>query len=109
MIIYFSATGNCKHVAKTIARATDDEAVSMEGLDPSVCLDVGEQLGFVVPTYGWRVPAIVERFLMGWRCRARVPRTPSSCPPTGRRPAWRAPSQERPSKGNSAANCSYSA
>ena len=62
MIIYFSATGNCKHVAKAIARATDDEVVSMEGLDPSIGLDVGEQLGFVVPTYGWRVPAIVERF-----------------------------------------------
>ena len=63
MIIYFSATGNCKHVAQAIARATDDRALSMEGLDPRIELAEGEQLGLVAPTYGWRVPAIVERFL----------------------------------------------
>ena len=63
MIIYFSATGNCKHVAKALAKATDDHAVSMEGLDPRIELGEGEQLGFVTPTYGWRVPAIVEKFL----------------------------------------------
>lgn len=63
MIIYFSATGNCKHVAKAIAQAADDRAVSMEGLDPRIGLTAGEQLGFVAPTYGWRVPAIVEKFL----------------------------------------------
>lgn len=63
MIIYFSATGNCKHVAQAIAKATADRTVNMEGLDPRIEFAEGEQLGLVAPTYGWRVPAIVEKFL----------------------------------------------
>ena len=73
MIVYFSATGNCKYVAKAIARATSDKTVSMEGFDSAVNLGEGEQLGFVVPTYGWRVPAIVERFFDRLRLTGRRP------------------------------------
>ena len=29
MIIYFSATGNCKHTAKVLAQKTEDEAKSI--------------------------------------------------------------------------------
>lgn len=63
MIVYFSATGNCKHVAKAIAKATNDKAVSLEKTSPAIELAEGEQLGLITSTYGWRVPAIVERFL----------------------------------------------
>lgn len=63
MILYFSATGNCKHVAKRIAKATGDKAVSIEGLDPHITLADGEALGFVSPTYAWELPTPVSAFL----------------------------------------------
>jgi len=48
MIIYYSATGNCKYVANEIADKTRDIAVSMIGHDYSIYLKKGESLGIVV-------------------------------------------------------------
>ncbi len=62
MIIYFSATGNCKHIAKVIASKTSDSALSMTELKDIFIKD-GENLGFVIPTYFWGLPAYVEEFL----------------------------------------------
>ena len=45
MIIYYSATGNCKYVANEIADKTRDIAVSMIGHDYSIYLKKGESLG----------------------------------------------------------------
>lgn len=53
MIIYYSATGNCKYVAKKIADKTRDIAVSMIGHDDSIYLKKGESLGIVVPVHFW--------------------------------------------------------
>ena len=51
MIIYYSATGNCKYVANEIADKTRDIAVSMIGHDYSIYLKKGESLGIVVPVH----------------------------------------------------------
>ena len=63
MIIYYSATGNCKYVAKKIADKTRDIAVSMIGHDYSIYLKKGESLGIVVPVHFWGLPAFVTDFL----------------------------------------------
>ena len=51
MIIYYSATGNCKYVANEIADKTRDIAVSMIGHNDSIYLKKGESLGIVVPVH----------------------------------------------------------
>ncbi len=64
MILYFSATGNSKYVAKRIAEAVGDEIVSIPE-----CVDEGRfdfedrTIGMVVPTYFWCLPSIVDEFL----------------------------------------------
>jgi flavodoxin len=63
MICYFSATGNCKHVAERIAEATGDRAVSIEGLEPEIQLSEGEVLGLVTPVYFWELPIPMSEFL----------------------------------------------
>lgn len=63
MILYFSATGNSKHVARKLATSTGDRVISIENLSPKVELAGDEVLGIVTPTYAWRIPAKVERFL----------------------------------------------
>lgn len=65
MIIYYSATGNCKYVAKKIADKTRDIAVSMIGHNDSIYLKKGESLGIVVPVHFWGLPAFVTEFLSG--------------------------------------------
>ncbi len=62
MIIYFSATGNCKNVAEKIATATNDKAVSMTET-AQITLKDGENLGIVTPTYFWSLPVFVDEFL----------------------------------------------
>ena len=45
MILYFSATGNCKYVAERIAAEFDDTAVSIEVSNGQVNLSENEMLG----------------------------------------------------------------
>ncbi len=66
MILYFSATGNCKHVAETLAQKTDDKATSI--LDFMDCREKADfikekRLGIVSPTYFWGLPGIVREFV----------------------------------------------
>lgn len=67
MIFYFSATGNCKHVAKQIADGDRlipiADCMKCGKMDFSLGED--ENLGFVLPTYFWGLPSIVEDFLNG--------------------------------------------
>ena len=64
MILYFSATGNCKYVAGRIARAIGQDAVSIVD-----CIREGrysfsdESIGIIAPTYFWGLPSIVKEFL----------------------------------------------
>ena len=63
MILYFSATGNCKYVAKTIADATNDRIMSFTDIQEEIVLTEEENLGIVTPTYYWRLPSIVDELM----------------------------------------------
>ncbi len=62
MILYFSATGNCKFVAHTIAKATGEKAVSIQESSEKIMLKEGESLGIITPTYFWGLPTFVDDF-----------------------------------------------
>ena len=67
MVFYFSGTGNSQLAAKQIAAELDDELVSI-----NQCLKEGEKrtfyserpLVFVAPIYAWRVPRVVEQWIL---------------------------------------------
>lgn len=66
MILYFSATGNSEYVAKQIAAATNDVAVSVTDCYKRQIFSFDENaetLGIVSPTYAWGLPVIVRDFL----------------------------------------------
>ena len=63
MILYYSATGNCKYVANRIASEISDDAVSMINHSYSISLKEGESLGIVIPTHFWGLPSFVSEFL----------------------------------------------
>lgn len=63
MIIYFSATGNCKYIAEKIAYETNDISISMQEIGKVIKLKDNENLGIITPTYFWRLPTYVEEVL----------------------------------------------
>ncbi len=68
MVIYFSGTGNSRYVANMINSAIggDDEIVALNDL---IKTGLGKPLVsekpfvFVTPTYGWRIPRLVSKFI----------------------------------------------
>lgn len=71
MILYFSATGNCKYVAERIAAKTGDKTQSVTD-----CIKTGEFsfddgcIGIISPTYFWGIPSVMRDFLMKAELRA---------------------------------------
>ena len=67
MILYFSATGNSKHVAKRVAAAVGDSITAIDGCAASeqYTFDLinNEPLGIISPVYDWGLPSIVRDFL----------------------------------------------
>ena len=67
MIFYFSATGNSKYAAERIAAATDDRLIFLRDAirGRSYRYEAGrdERIGFVVPTYFFGLPSILNFFL----------------------------------------------
>ncbi len=64
MILYFSATGNCKYVAARLAAAFGQETVSIvDCIRDGVYSFTDDTIGVVVPTYFWGLPSIVKEFL----------------------------------------------
>ena len=67
MILYFSATGNSKYVAERIAKATNDECISildvMKDEKCSLYIKENENIGIVSPTYAWGCPSVIIDFL----------------------------------------------
>jgi len=66
MILYFSGTGNSRYIARKIADAFGDNVVCIN--DKIKCgdtqvIDSEGRLIFVLPTYAWRIPAVVERWI----------------------------------------------
>jgi flavodoxin len=66
MILYFTGTGNSAYIAKQMAELTGDSLISMNERimtnDVSE-INAGGKLVFVVPTYAWRIPRIVEEWI----------------------------------------------
>lgn len=54
MILYFSATGNCKYVAQRIGNAEQTEAISIVGCDKIQFFD--DKIVIITPTYNWGLP-----------------------------------------------------
>ncbi len=66
MIFYFSGTGNSQLAAKQIAETVKDEVVSVnkflkEGKTGTFHSE--KPFVFVTPTYAWRIPKVVERWI----------------------------------------------
>ena len=66
MILFFSGTGNSRYIARRLAAALGDELVSVN--DRIKSGDTGAvradgRLIFVTPTYGWRIPRVVEEWI----------------------------------------------
>lgn len=64
MILYFSATGNCKYVATRLAQDGGQEMRSIVDCvrDGRYAFE-GESVGIVSPTYFWGLPVVVREFL----------------------------------------------
>ena len=64
MILFFSATGNCKYVATRLAQAFNQEMLSItDCIEKNRFAFDDESIGVVSPTYDWGLPSLVEEFL----------------------------------------------
>ena len=64
MILYFSATGNCKYVAARLAEADAQEVLSItDCMREKRFTFEDETIGVISPTYDWGLPSIVKEFL----------------------------------------------
>ncbi len=64
MILYFSATGNCKYVATRLAQSTGQEIVSIVDCIQEKRVNFeDDMIGMISPTYDWGLPSIVREFL----------------------------------------------
>ena len=64
MILYFSATGNCKYVAARLAEANAQEMLSIvDCIRENRFAFEDETIGVISPTYDWGLPSIVKAFL----------------------------------------------
>lgn len=64
MILYFSATGNCKYVATRLAQSTKQEIISIvDCIYENRYNFRNDIIGIISPTYDWGLPSIVREFL----------------------------------------------
>jgi ferredoxin len=67
MILFFSATGNCRHTAVRIAAKTGDRLLDIAEMMKEKHFRIapadGENIGMVIPVYDWILPSIVDEFL----------------------------------------------
>lgn len=63
MIIYFSATGNCKYLATRIGKEFNQEIFSMVDFMREAKFDFqDDEIGIISPTYNWGLPSLVKDF-----------------------------------------------
>ena len=67
MILYFTGTGNSRYIAKKMAGALGEELHSINdrikrGYTEKI--QVNGRLIFVTPTYAWRIPRVVEQWIL---------------------------------------------
>ncbi len=66
MILYFTGTGNSRYIAEKIAAVMGDELVCMNDRikkNDTASIYAEHRVVFVTPTYGWRIPRIVEKWI----------------------------------------------
>ena len=64
MVLYFSATGNCKYVAMRLAQALGEQAISLtDCIRDGLYAFSDASIGVVSPTYDWGLPSLVKEFL----------------------------------------------
>ncbi|WP_440252437.1 EFR1 family ferrodoxin, partial [Catenibacterium faecis] len=67
MIYYFTGTGNSRYIARKLHQQLNADYISMNTLirnnDHSL-QNIQGTLVFVVPTYAWRIPRIVEEWIL---------------------------------------------
>lgn len=66
MVFYFSGTGNSQLAAKGLAEALQEELVSLHGYlkgGERAVFQSARPLVFVAPTYAWRMPRAVDRWI----------------------------------------------
>ena len=64
MILYFSATGNCKYVATRLMQAAEQEMLYIADCVKENRYDFADEtIGIISPTYDWGLPSIVKEFL----------------------------------------------
>ena len=64
MILYFSATGNCKYVASRLSKSTGQDMLSIvDCIRKERYSFEDDSIGMIAPTYFWGLPSIVEEFL----------------------------------------------
>lgn len=66
MILYYTGTGNSRYIARQLASELGDTLVSMNDKlkqQDTQLINVSDRLIFVVPTYAWRIPKIVEQWI----------------------------------------------
>ena len=64
MILYFSATGNCKYVATRLAQSEEQEMLPIvDCIRDGQYVFADKKIGIISPTYDWGLPSIVKEFL----------------------------------------------
>ena len=64
MILYFSATGNCKYAAARLGEAETQELLSIADCTREKRFTFEDEIiGVISPTYDWGLPSIVKGFL----------------------------------------------
>ena len=64
MILYFSATGNCKYVATRLVQSMKQEMLSIADCIRNDKYEFSDKsIGIISPTYNWGLPSIVKEFL----------------------------------------------
>lgn len=66
MILYFTGTGNSQYVAKKIAKETGEEAINLfQRIRNNDYSELHSDTPWIVvaPTYAWRIPHILEKWL----------------------------------------------
>lgn len=64
MILYFSATGNCKYVATRLVQSEEQEMLSIVDCVRNNQYTFSDKtVGIISPTYDWGLPSIVKEFL----------------------------------------------
>jgi len=66
MIFCFSGTGNSRYIANRIANVTGEEITDINSrlkIQDAGEITTGSEAVFVVPTYAWRIPKVVEQWI----------------------------------------------